>query len=378
VGEARSAITLGKILSTYYPERKILLSVGTPLGLEFARDTVKGLSNFQTMAQPIDVWGAPNRTFNLVAPSALIIIETELWPGLIQQAKKRQIPLILACGRLSPKSTARYQKIPWLIKPILQAFHLITAISPEDSERFLRLGANPTTLKVLGFPKHDELVTLALAADVPETSLTPPYLVIAGSTHPGEEEIILSALLKLFLTYTVSGLEYNKNPSPIKLILAPRHTNRAHQVLKLAQDMGFAAQMFNTPELPREQYPDVGVVSKIGILRNFYRQGDLAVVGGSLVAGTGHNPLEPAALARASIFGPNMGSFLSPARALMDKGAAKMVLPVNLHTVLAHFLADPQIAREAGLRGRELVASLGLAAPVVAEAIKEKLDQAGL
>jgi 3-deoxy-D-manno-octulosonic-acid transferase len=370
VGEAKSAILLAQALQKIRPDGDFLISVGTPQGLAFAEKKLAGQESFQIMAPPLDVWGAPGRTFARVEPRALILVETELWPGLIRRAKSLGVPLFLAAGRLSAKSLGRYLKLKFFFRDLLESFDLIAPISKEDEARFLELGAPPERLEALGNPKHDDLILLAQGPPPPPTSLSPPFLVVAGSTHPGEEEIILNALLKLLLNHSIPA---PPAATPVKMIIAPRHPQRAGAVTLLARRLGFKASIVNSPETPTDALPEIGVVSQMGILPAFYLKADLTIVGGSFVEGQGHNPLEPAALGRASAFGPYMSSFSGPARTLMDAAACKMVPPVNLANILTHFLAVPAFAREAGLRGRQAVAALPLAAPLLAERFAAKL-----
>jgi 3-deoxy-D-manno-octulosonic-acid transferase len=395
VGEAGSALALMAELSKLAPKESFALSVATPKGLEAASAALSGAQGSskalakadtggkpaagagpnplaslsdraRVLAPPLDVWWAPGRFLARMAPKALIIMETELWPGIIFAAKDMGIPVMLAAGRVSKKSARRYRMAGPVFTRLLQSLDLIAATGDEDRENFLSLGADPKKTVTLGNPKFDRLIAIARDEPYVPASLGPPFVVTAGSTHPGEESLILRAVLKLRLANALSAK--GKGPG-IKLVLAPRHVGRAGSIVALAKRLGMAAETIggDRRDLGREGLPEVGVLDVIGRLMDYYRLADLALVGGSFVPGQGHNPLEPAALGRAVVCGPNMSSFSEQARFLMDLSACKMVLPVNLYSVLAHFLDIPSVALSKGLSGKLAVAGMTPAAPVLAE-----------
>jgi 3-deoxy-D-manno-octulosonic-acid transferase len=377
VGETGSAIAVIKELNTLKPGLNYVLSVSTPLGLSYAKDALKkeGLENVGLLAPPIDVWGAPSRALKRIDPLALIIIETELWPGLIYKCQKMEIPVLIAAGRISQRSLSRYKLVKHIFGELLKKIDLIAATTKEDRQRFIDLGASPERVLSLGNPKFDKLIALSQNSTYTPSSLTAPFLVIAGSTHPGEEEIILQALIKLRLHRALSKEPVDKGR--IKLILVPRHIGRAPEILQLALKNGFKAKILSDPNFDRDELPEVSVVNVLGRLMEFYAKADLALVGGSFVSGQGHNPLEPAALGRAVVIGPNMSSFSEQARFLMDNLGCKMVLPVNLNSVLQHFLDIPSVARNFGYNGRKAISSLKPAAPAISKKIVETLTEKG-
>ena len=153
--------------------------------------------------------------------------------------------------------------------------------------------------------------------------------------------------------------------------------SRAQEVCDIALKNGLTTALISSPDFDRAKLPDVSVVNVLGKLSYFYRNADLALVGGSFLPGQGHNPLEPAAVGRAAIIGPNMSSFSEEARFLMDNLASKMVLPVNLYSIFSHFLELPELARSIGINARQLVAGMNPAAPLIAGRIIEILKQRG-
>ena len=293
---------------------------------------------------------------------------------MISQAVSLDIPVLIAAGRLSLKSLKRYRILKPLFEDLIRKTDLIAAATPEDRERFLALGALPENTLALGNPKFDKLIDAARNIPYTPSSVTPPFVVTAGSTHPGEEELIIRELLKIRLSYSLkSGAKSWKR----RLIFAPRHLSRVNEVLDLASKNGLTSKPISSADFERKELPDVSVVSVMGKLGEFYQKSDLTIVGGSFVQGQGHNPLEPAAAGRAVIFGPNMSSFSEPARYLMDNMGCKIVLPINLHSIFLHFTELPEVARNSGFNGNQAVAALKPAAPLIAENILRVLKKKG-
>jgi 3-deoxy-D-manno-octulosonic-acid transferase len=321
------------------------------------------------MAPPLDFWGAPGRFLDRLEPRALALIETELWPETLHQAARRRLPVIVAAGRLGRRSFERLGRVRGLFGPLLASLALIAAMTETDRERFVALGARPDRVVVLGSPKFDDLIAAArarLAGPVPEApgesgGRASPTLVVAGSTHPGEEALILSALGDL---------------SNTTLLLAPRHLERVSSTVALAA--GRPVKLFSeiadlgSPALAGT----VVVLDRLGVLIDLYARADLCLVGGSFLPGSGHNPLEPASQGRPVVFGPHMSSFEAQAEALAAQGAAWRCQPGELAALLARLTADPAALAAAGRAGLELVAGLEPVAPALARAIVRTLEAA--
>ncbi|MDR1035512.1 MAG: hypothetical protein LBT40_02730, partial [Deltaproteobacteria bacterium] len=200
VGEAGSAAAVIRAWKDMEPDARFVLSVGTPAGRAFAEESLGDLPNVQFMAPPMDVWGAPGRTLARVDPRALVIIETEIWPGLIRAAWKRHVPVILAAGRISERTARRFGWVKSFFGQVLNFMERLFVISEADRERFLSLGVDPAKVEVLGSPKFDPLIAVARGPAPRPIVSGPPYLLVAGSTHPGEEELITSELLKTLIS----------------------------------------------------------------------------------------------------------------------------------------------------------------------------------
>ena len=365
VGEARSAASVIHALLELRPDIEILLSVGTPAGLKAAEDIFADERRVKIMAAPLDFWGSPRRALTRIKPDALVIMETELWPNLIHEADEAGLKLILAAARLSERSFKNYGLVKGFMGRLLERFDLIAPAGTREAEFYQALGAPVDRLRVLGNPKFDDLLArppdflknqtawagrLGLDGSVP--------LIAAGSTHPGEEEVILDAFKSL--------------SRPARLLLAPRHLPRVPEVLRLVESRGLEAA--RTSEARAASAP-VTVLDSMGHLPVIYALAEAAVVGGSLRAGlTGHNPLEPAAVGRPVIFGPNMSSFAREAAEMRAAGGAVEAAPEDLGRALNKFLDDPQAASAAGTAALDYLAARPKAATALAAAVLELAD----
>jgi 3-deoxy-D-manno-octulosonic-acid transferase len=367
-GEIQAAAAVIAAVLDARPTADIYLSAGTPAGLARADDFRAREPRVRVLAAPLDFWGAADRTVARLKPEALIILETELWPNLIQAVRDQGAKLILASARLSERSFRHYRLIRPFMAKLLAAFDLIAAAGPRERELFAALGAPEKNLAVLGNPKFDRLLGQAgqpdfkaLAAEL-KTRLwgaaDPGPLVVAGSTHPGEEDILAEAALKLWPA--MPGL---------RLVLAPRHVGRAPGVAARLKSRGLTVALSEEAG-PLFSGAQIVEVETLGQLSALYAQATVAVVGGSFRRGYGgHNPLEPAALARPVLFGPHMASFAAEAEGLTAGGGAKTSRPETLAHDLALWLNDPEASRAAGQAARNFLAARPPAAPGLAEAI---------
>ncbi|MDR2946809.1 MAG: hypothetical protein LBV79_08695 [Candidatus Adiutrix sp.] len=367
VGEARSAGAVIRALLARRPDAEIFLSVGTPAGLKAAEDVFADERRVTVIAPPLDFWASPRRALSRMRPDALIILETELWPNLIYETRRAGVKLVLAAARLSERSFKRYRLVSGFTARMLESFDLIAPSGSKEAELYQALGAPPKRLKILGSPKFDNLLAeaqspdfearrLAWAEKLGRTDNAEP-LIVAGSTHPGEEEILLAAFKNL--------------EQPATLLIAPRHLGRTPEALKLAQSAGLEAALASGGGAASAR---VIVLDTVGQLPVLYALADAAIVGGSLRAGlAGHNPLEPAAVARPILFGPWMSSFAREAAGLLECGGAVEVQPETLATALNTILRDNEKKRRMGEAARASLAARPKAAPALAEAVLELL-----
>lgn len=283
VGETIAAIPLIKALQQKYPQLPITVTTMTPTGSERVKSLLK--DSVSHVYLPYDLPGAIKRFLKTTKPKIVIIMETELWPNLISQCYKQKIPLIIANARLSERSAARYGKLGKAVKQLFSKISMVAAQNQQDGERFVSLGLPADHLAITGSIKFDINLSNEQRQNINQLKqqwqLKRPVL-IAASTHSGEDEIILTAFKKLLLKH-----------ANLLLILVPRHPERFKTVEKLISDSGFNYLKRSTNQIPTEQ-TQIVLGDTMGELVELYAMADIAFVGGSLVKQGGHNPLEPA------------------------------------------------------------------------------------
>ncbi len=275
-------------------------------------------------------------------PAALTLVEAELWPSWIRAARRRRIPVLLVSGRVSDRSFARQRRLVRWVGPLLRSLSAIGARTGQDAERLLALGARPETLSVSGDLKLDAEQKPPAPDPELERLLGRAPLLVAGSTHAGEEEALLAALDAL----EASGV------API-LALAPRRPERVDEVLRLLRRSGRSwRRRTRAGDLPL-QGGEVLVLDTIGDLAGLYARAALAFVGGTLAAVGGHNVIEPAGVGCPVVVGPHTGSVRHAVAILADCGALRPVPDAaSLAPALGAWLRAPAAARHAGEAGR--------------------------
>lgn len=313
VGEVRSAVALTQEVKRRFPDRKLLLSTFTLTGKRTAEESAAADA---VIFLPLDHPWIVRKAFATFKPSALILLETEIWPNLIREAHKKGIPTLLLSGRLSVRAFKKYSLLASFFRRVLQCFTAMGMQSEADVERMVSLGADRQTVSMTGSLKR---VTVGgIGHKRPATSngsagKDPPLLVV-GSSHRGEEEILLNVFVAL----------KNKFPN-LQMVLAPRHPQRFSEVEKLLQNssVGFEKKSQINGRFNFDK--DVLLLDTMGDLPNFYAIGDIAFVGGSLVDSGGHNLLEPARFHKPVLFGPHMTNFSSLAAEMKEKGGGIQV-----------------------------------------------------
>jgi len=308
-----------------------------------------------------------------VRPRALLLVETELWPNLIASCARKNIPTILVNGRLSARSAKAYARLPWLVASMLQKITQLLVQDEATARRFLDLGASPNTLSVLGSLKYDLVIPdghLDVAKAVPKG-----LCWVCGSTRSGEEASLLQAWLQL--------------PPQIKgtLVIVPRHPQRFNEVADLCQQSGLPwlryTQIFNQTNAPQSlieaphQHPrTVLLVDAMGVLFDFYRAADVVFVGGSLADKGGHNPLEPAALGKPVLMGPNCFNFTQVCDQLEQVNALRVTTNAHLLEDITQLLTDAPLRKAMGAAGALLVEKEKGALVGHLSAIEATLEQA--
>jgi 3-deoxy-D-manno-octulosonic-acid transferase len=355
-GEVRALAVLVRALHSQ--GSPMLVTVGTPVGLARAREIFADLhassgTTFAVQAAPWDLPGGARRFLNAIQPCGAVFIETELWPNLVAAARKAGIRLVLVSARLSTRSQARYLRFaPQLMHDTVRAFAAIGAQTEVDRARFIGLGAEPASVSVIGNLKFDLSVDAAIhargAALRAQWAQGRP-LWVAGSTHLGEEADCIAAQGELLRRARAAG-----RASPL-LALVPRRPERFAAVAQwlAAQDMQVARASQGVAASA-----DVVLVDAMGVLMDWYAAGDVAFVGGSLVPVGGHNLLEPAALGRPVIAGPNQFNAPEVAARLKEAGGLLIVADrQELAGAVDALLEDAPLAQGRGGHAAEAVAA---------------------
>ena len=344
LGETRAALPLIRALLERYPDLPLLVTTTTLTGSRQVREAL-GERVLHVYA-PYDLPGAVRRFLRQTRPRLAVIMETELWPNLLRQCAVAGIPTMIANARLSERSARGYARIRRLTASMLRDVTLISAQAEADADRFRALGA--PRVAVTGNLKYD----LSLPDDLPERGWQlrrellgeERRVWIAASTHAGEDEPILAALALLRPRWP-----------ELLLLLVPRHPERFDGVAALCRQQG--CKLVRRSE-QRACAPDTAVFlgDTMGELLLFYAAADLAFVGGSLVDTGGHNVLEPALLGLPVLFGPHMFNFTEASQRLLEAEAAWQVTDAAaLATTVDRLLADPELRRTVGQRGRAVV-----------------------
>jgi 3-deoxy-D-manno-octulosonic-acid transferase len=329
---------------------QLVVTASTLTGFRTASRLFKGRS-VDVAYFPYDLIWTVRAVSHKIDARAVILVETDIWPNFLAEMKRRSIPVFLVNMRLSDGAWKRWRQLKWVAAKLFGAFEKICVQTQNDARRLIRLGVAQKRLSVTGNIKFDGV---ALTADnAVETHWrqrlqieTTQPIVVAGSTHEGEEQLLLEALVTL------------KNQGhTVRLVLAPRDPERARMVLAMCGPLGLAAGPLSQLAGIASNRPfDVVVVDVLGVLKELYSLAHVAFVGGSLVEEGGHNPLEPAIFGRPIVFGPDMRDFQQIADWLLQSGGARQVShPGELVEALSGILGNDPLAASMGEQARQVV-----------------------
>ncbi len=291
VGEALALENLVKTARKEFPNSKIIMTTGTFTGQEIAKKKLSDYTDLITYF-PADFPCVVEKFLDKINPKAVFIAETEIWPNFAMECKKRGINLYIINGRISDSTFKSYNALKWIFKYFLNFYTGIFTQSEDDNQKFLVLGANPETTKVMNNLKFDIKRPEGISFNKGECRI-----LLAGSTHAGEDEIALSVFKKL-----------KENHSELKMILAPRHLTRVEDVKSLIEKFGFSYAQRSTGKSDLEGC-DLLILDTLGELGKMYEHAYISFIGGSFNKTGGHNPLESIVFEKPVISGPSIHNF---------------------------------------------------------------------
>jgi 3-deoxy-D-manno-octulosonic-acid transferase len=371
VGEVGVCLHLLRALEPSLPGFQWVVSTTTSTGMGELRRRLP--AHIPAIYYPSDLSLVVRRALNTIRPRAIILLEAELWPNLLWQAQDRDIPLFLVNARLSERSFKGYGRFSRLFRPIFSKFRAVGCQQPRDAQRLAALGFPAQAVRMVGNMKFDAAQPDARPSlDVPGLLRkigVPPNakLLVAGSTHAGEEAILAQMLPRL-----------RRRVPELFLILVPRHFERAKEAAQELAALGipfvYRSDIHGENSFAPGQLQCL-LVNSTGELKFFYEQASLVFVGKSLTAMGGQNPIEPAALGKAMVFGPNMQNFKAVVAAFLSEQAVLQVEDAaGLEQAIAEMLGDDRRRSEMGARALKVVQrNLGATARTV-QLITERLN----
>lgn len=373
VGEVVAASSIIREFKRQLPDIPVLISSGTISGYDMAQRIIPEAD--AVIFYPPDLPGMPDRIVGKILPRAYVPVETELWPNFIRSARKRSIPVIMVNGRIGERSVEHYRQMRRMFTKMLDTVVRFCMQSTVDAQYVIQLGADPHKVIVTGNTKYDQNYSqvtteekkalrqeLGLIENIP--------VLIAGSTHRGEEEILLEVLRQI----------QGKYPN-VKMILAPRDVPRSGGIVELVRRAGVVAELRSKmSSLTAEQRAEVRVVvlDSIGELGRFYSLADLVFVGGSLVSHGGHNILEPAAQGKPILVGPHMFNFRDTYALFSKRNACVTVLDgQELAQKTLELLQNKHTAEQMGREAAQIVAENQGAAVRTVEHLRQIIENRG-
>ncbi|MBI4972063.1 MAG: 3-deoxy-D-manno-octulosonic acid transferase [Candidatus Omnitrophica bacterium] len=309
----------------------IVVSTVTPTGQSVAEPLAE--IGCHLIYFPFDLSFIVRRVLDRIRPNLILLAETEIWPNFILCAKERGIPVGVINGRLSEKSVRGYRKVSVFVKPVFQSLDFVLVQTSRDKDRYAELGVQPERIHVLGNMKFDQMDVSRLDLRV-KSQLgyrDEDQVLVAGSTHPGEEKIIFETVKTLRQEF----------PN-LKLIVAPRHPERASEVAEEMRRVG----------LPENA---VTIIDRVGVLKKLYSAADVVVMGGSYIRHGGQNPIEPALVSRAILSGPNVFNFRAVYEMLVKDGGARIVNQAELAGCVRELLKNSSKRDEMGQNAKRIV-----------------------
>lgn len=349
VGEVLSAVALVKALRQEFHEQPVVFSVSTYTGYKIAQNRLGSLAD-AVFFFPFDIPFAVVKAFDKIGPSLVVIVETDIWPNFMHEMNRRSVPVLLINARLSDRSFKQFKHFKFFSNRLLSLFATICTQSHEDTGRFVKLGIDDAKIITTGnikFDQDNQTISAGEQFVLKEQLHIGPdnKVVVAGSTHEGEEILLRDAFRTL-----------KKLCAGLKMIVVPRDPERSGQIENLCSSVQIqACRLSECEEMGFERFEDVLIVDRIGELARLYALADIVFIGGSLVRQGGHNPLEAAMYAKPVLFGPDMSDFRHISSEMTSAGAALTVNnAAELYRATAELLQNEDLAVEMGKRAFQL------------------------
>lgn len=350
VGEVLSAVTLIKAIKACHCDRPIVCSVSTYGGHQIANRALAKEADF-IFFFPYDFLWNIRHLVRRIDPLVLLLVEGDIWPNCLYEMARQGVPAILVNGRLSPRSYMNYKRISFFMRSVFSNISFICAQTELDAKRFVAIGAPKDKVEVTGNLKFDYKLTPLSEEEISALRMSMGIdprvrVLLAGSTHEGEEKVLLNAFKVL-----------KKSFSDLVLVVVPRDPARAHSIQQMFGRAGCSAFLKTELEkMDRPLAPDAIIVDTMGELRQLYAIADVVFVGKSLVNLGGQNPLEPAAFKKPILFGPYMFNFELVAETLIHHGAAVQVAnEKELMEQVKSLLLDAERCDMMGMRAYEVL-----------------------
>lgn len=335
-----------RALRAEHPGQPLVLSTVTPAGFQVASKLLAGSGS--VIFCPLDFRVTVDRALRLIQPSILILVESELWPNLIRMTKARGVPVAIVNGRVSERAFRRYRPVVGWLQPMMESVDEFLAQTEADAVRLIAMGAPSSRVKVLGSLKWDASLTIQPDPAKVETLAkhlglrADARLIVAGSTHRGEEQALLAAFESL-----------KADVPQARLVIAPRHLERVSEVEGLLDQHWRIAGGRVSQLVSSGKDWDVAIVDSLGQLVHYYALASVVFIGGSLIPHGGQNPLEAASLGRPIVFGPFMHNFAEIAEQLLANDAAHQLSGADeLGQALKALLKDRKAAEAMGRQAR--------------------------
>ena len=358
VGEVTAAAPIVASLKLKRPEIIIIFSTSTETGQQMAQQLVKGADAL--IYFPLDIPCVVRKIIRLAKPDVFVMVETELWPNFLKACKLNSVKTMMVNGRLSPRSYHKYRRTRCFWKKVLADLRVAGMIAEVDAVRIKNIGMAKDRTQVLGNAKYDALAAMASPALQEEIACrinvrAGERFFVAGSTHPGEDQIVIRAYQQLL-----------KHHPDFKLIIVPRHVERTAAIRELLRSVGLpdviTMSEINNGKMRKEEF--ILIVDTIGELFKIYSLATIVYCGGSLVPKGGQNILEAAAWGKVIFYGPSMEDF-SEEKALLEEVGCGVTIKNEQELLqgILQALEHPEDLEARGARGKAVVAAnMGAAA----------------